>query len=129
MAIVLEMLNHVGLKPGRFAEQAGNLSHGEHQLLELAVVLAANPRLILLDEPSAGMTHEEMRRMVRLVRDIARTATVIVVEHNMEFVRQLNALVTVLHQGKVFAKGSIEELRKNQDVVDIYLGRYEHAKG
>ena len=81
------------------------------------------PTLILLDEPTAGMTREEVLVTVELVRRLGRVATVVVVEHDMSFVRALNAQVTVFHQGRVFAQGSIEELRWNQAVMDIYLGR------
>lgn len=121
------ILKEVGLSVDRFGELAVNLSHGEQQLLETAIVLASSPKLILLDEPSAGMTREEARGMAQLISQVADSATVVVVEHNMEFVRQLNAPVTVLHQGKVFAQGSLEQLRQDEGVIDIYLGRRKHA--
>jgi branched-chain amino acid transport system permease protein len=124
-----EVLQQVGIRIDRFGELAVNLSHGEQQLLEAAIVLASSPKLILLDEPSAGMTREEARRMVHLLCELAGSATVVVVEHNMEFVRQLQAPVTVLHQGMVFAQGSLEQLRQDQGVINIYLGRRAHATG
>lgn len=122
-----EILQQVGLPPERFDEMAINLSHGEQQLLEIAMVLASGPKLILLDEPSAGMTRAEAKRMVDLVTEVAKSATVVVVEHNMEFIRQLAAPVTVLHQGKVFAQGSLEQLRQDENVINVYLGRRAHA--
>ena len=127
MAKALNILKQVGIPTERFHEKAVNLSHGEHQILEAAIVLASGPNLILLDEPSAGMTREEARRMGRLVSRVAKLATVIVVEHNMEFVGQLQAPVTMLHQGEVFAQGSLEQLRKDEDVINIYLGRSGRA--
>ncbi len=123
-----EILHQVGLPQTRFDELAGHLSHGEQQLLEIAIVLAANPKLMLLDEPSAGMTRAEALHLVELVTGLARSATVIVVEHDMEFVRKLQTPVVVLHQGKVFAQGSLDQLRQDQRVIDIYLGRYAHAE-
>src|SRR5204862_6710882 len=104
-----------------------NLSHGEQQWLEIGMVLAAEPTLILLDEPTAGMTRDETERTARLVAGLARRTTVVVVEHDMEFVRQLGAPVTVLHQGRGFKQGSLDELRGDDEVLDIYLGRRVHA--
>lgn len=124
----IQSLNKVGLSSERFAETAMNLSHGEQQLLEIAMVIAANPSIILMDEPSAGMTREEARNLAQLVREIGQSTTVVVVEHNMDFVRDLDAPVTVLHHGRVFAKGSLENLRNNKEVIDIYLGRRGHAR-
>ena len=87
------------------------------------MVVAAQPDVILLDEPTAGMTREETARTGRLVRALGEHASVIVVEHDMEFVRRLGAPVTMFHEGKVFARGSIDELRRDERVLDIYLGR------
>lgn len=119
---VEEVLAGIGLSR-RAGRLAGRLSHGEKQWLEMGIVLAAHPTLILLDEPTAGMTRDEVQATVGLVRHLGRGATVLVVEHDMSFVRSLNAHVTVFHQGRVFAEGYIEELRQNQAVMDIYLGR------
>ena len=102
---------------------AGFLSHGEHQWLEIGMVVAGEPVVILLDEPTAGMSREETLRTVQLVRALATDATVVVVEHDMEFVRVLDAPVTMFHEGTVFARGSVEELRVDDRVLDIYLGR------
>jgi len=102
---------------------ASALSHGEHQWLEIGMVVAGSPSVMLLDEPTAGMTREETQRTVDMIRAVSRFATVIVVEHDMEFVRALGAPVTMFHQGLVFAKGSIEDLRRDERVLDTYLGR------
>lgn len=108
---------------GRSADEAGNLSHGEHQWLEIGMVVAANPQVVLLDEPTGGMTRSETSRTVDLIRQLAQFAAVVVVEHDMEFVRELNAPVTMFHEGQIFASGSIDELRQDERVLDIYLGR------
>ena len=107
--------------------QASALSHGQQQWLDIGMVLCLAPRVILLDEPAAGMTIEETRELSRLVGTMARYTTVIVVEHDMEFVRTLEGHVTVLHQGEVFAEGDIGTLRADDRVLDIYLGRRKHA--
>lgn len=107
--------------------QASALSHGQQQWLDIGMVLCLAPRVVLLDEPAAGMTNEETRELSLLVRTLAQHTTVVVVEHDMEFVRTLEGHVTVLHQGKLFAEGDIETLRSNDDVLDIYLGRAEHV--
>jgi branched-chain amino acid transport system permease protein len=107
--------------------QASALSHGQQQWLDIGMVLCLAPRVVLLDEPAAGMTNEETRELSTLVRALARHTTVIVVEHDMEFVRTLKGHVTVLHQGEVFAEGNIDELRANERVLDIYLGRRKHV--
>lgn len=107
--------------------QASALSHGQQQWLDIGMVLCLAPRIVLLDEPAAGMTNEETRELSALVRTLARHTTVIVVEHDMEFVRTLEGHVTVLHQGQVFAEGDIATLRADDRVLDIYLGRREHV--
>jgi ABC-type uncharacterized transport system ATPase subunit/ABC-type branched-subunit amino acid transport system permease subunit len=119
---VAEVLDEIGLTH-RQGILAGHLPHGEKQWLEMGMVLGMRPTVILLDEPTAGMTKDEVQVTVDLVRRLGRMATVVVVEHDMSFVRALNAQVTVFHQGRVFAQGYIEELRQNQAVMDIYLGR------
>lgn len=108
---------------GRQEALVGDLAHGQRQWLEIAMVVAGHPEVVLLDEPTAGMTREETTRTVTLVRELAQGATVVVVEHDMDFVRQLDSDVVMLHQGEVFRRGSIEELRKDEQVLDIYLGR------
>ena len=102
---------------------AGELSHGNQQWLDIAMVLCLMPKVIFLDEPAAGMTKEETKQLTLLVRLLKESATVIVIEHDMDFIKSLEGEVTVLHQGEVFATGSIDELKKNEGVLDIYLGR------
>ena len=92
------------------------------------MILCLAPKVILLDEPTAGMTKEETRQTADLIRGLALEAAVVVVEHDMEFVRMLDAEVTVLHQGAKFAEGRIEELRRDERVLDIYLGRRQSVK-
>jgi len=127
-AAVERALAEIGFGERRQATVA-HLSHGDRQWVEIGMVLAAEPELILLDEPTAGMTHAEARRTADLVREINRRATVVVVEHDMDFVRQLAATVTVLHRGAVLAEGSIDEIRDNATVRDIYLGTGRRARG
>jgi len=112
---------------GQRAVQASALSHGQQQWLDIGMVLCLAPRVVLLDEPAAGMTNEETRELSLLVRTLAKHTTVVVVEHDMEFVRTLEGHVTVLHQGKLFAEGNIETLRASDAVLDIYLGRGKHV--
>jgi urea transport system ATP-binding protein len=102
---------------------AGSLSHGQKQWLEIGMLLVQDTQLILLDEPVAGMTDHETEKTALLIREIMGRHTVVVVEHDMEFVRNLDAKTTVLHEGKVLAEGSIEAVQNNPDVVEVYLGR------
>jgi branched-chain amino acid transport system permease protein len=111
----------------RASEPAAVLSHGEQQWLEIGMVVAGDPQVILLDEPTAGMSRQETARTVEVVRALGEQAAVVVVEHDMEFVRMLDVPVTVLHEGKVFARGSLAELREDGRVLDVYLGR-AHAE-
>jgi branched-chain amino acid transport system permease protein len=120
------VLAWLGLSP-KAQLPAGSLSHGEHQWLEIGMVVAGEPVVVLLDEPTAGMSREETMRTVELIHALAVDATVVVVEHDMEFVRVLDVPVTMFHEGKVFARGSIAELRADERVLDIYLGRTETA--
>ena len=105
---------------------AGELSHGQKQWLEIGMLLAQEPRLMLVDEPAAGMTPEEREKTTDILKEAAKTRAVVVVEHDMEFVRRLNCKVTVLHEGSVLAEGSLDHVTSNQRVIDVYLGR-SHA--
>lgn len=102
---------------------AGVLSHGQKQWLEIAMLLAQKPRLLLVDEPAAGMTDAETMRTAELLRDLSGDHSVVVVEHDMDFVRALNCKVTVLHQGHVLAEGPLDHVSANPEVIDVYLGR------
>ncbi len=102
---------------------AGSLSHGQKQWLEIGMLLAQNPKLMLVDEPVAGMTDAETRQTAELLREINREHTVVVVEHDMTFVRALGVKVTCLHEGSVLAEGSINQVSENERVVEVYLGR------
>jgi urea transport system ATP-binding protein len=104
-------------------QTSGALSHGQKQWLEIGMLLAQDPRLLLVDEPAAGMSAVEREKTTDILVRAAKTRAVIVVEHDMDFVRRLNCKVTVLHQGSVLAEGSLDHVTKNKDVVDVYLGR------
>jgi urea transport system ATP-binding protein len=101
---------------------AGSLSHGQKQWLEIGMLIMQNPLLLLVDEPAAGMTHQEMDRTVELLTALSGDHAIVVVEHDMDFVRALNAPVTVLHQGSVLASGSMADIQANSDVMRVYLG-------
>ncbi len=103
--------------------EVGLLSHGQRQLVELAMVLAGEPSLLLLDEPAAGMTGEERDRLAGLVTEIAKSASVIVVEHDMQFIRQIAKFVTVFHRGAIFAEAPVAEIMADRRVQEIYLGK------
>jgi urea transport system ATP-binding protein len=119
-----EVLKIVGLAKHRFM-LAGALSHGQKQWLEIGMLLAADPRLLLIDEPVAGMTPQETEKTAELLTSLAGERTVIVVEHDMEFVRSIARTVTVLHQGSVLAEGTMDQIQSNRDVIEVYLGEGE----
>jgi urea transport system ATP-binding protein len=102
---------------------AGNLSHGQKQWLEIGMLLMQDPELLLVDEPVAGMTDAETEKTAALLRDIAKSSAVVVVEHDMDFIRALDVRVTVLHEGSVLAEGNLDTVQNNQRVIDVYLGR------
>jgi urea transport system ATP-binding protein len=102
---------------------AGDLSHGQKQWLEIGMLLAQDPKLLLVDEPVAGMTDDETAETARLLRHIARSRSVVVVEHDMTFIRDLDVRVTVLHEGSVLAEGSLDHVSADRRVIDVYLGR------
>ena len=108
---------------GALGRKAGELSHGQKQWLEIGMLLAQEPRLLLVDEPAAGMSPAEREQTTDILREAAKTRAVVVVEHDMEFVRRLNCKVTVLHEGSVLAEGSIDHVTKNERVIEVYLGR------
>jgi urea transport system ATP-binding protein len=116
-----EVLEIIGLKDQRMM-LAGSLSHGQKQWLEIGMLLASEPRLLLVDEPVAGMTAQETERTAELLTSLAGDHTVVVVEHDMEFVRSIAKTVTVLHQGSVLAEGTMDEVQNNADVREVYLG-------
>jgi urea transport system ATP-binding protein len=102
---------------------AGSLSHGQKQWLEIGMLLAQDPKLLLVDEPVAGMTDAETEATAHLLKEIAKDHCVIVVEHDMAFVRDLDCRVTVLHEGSVLAEGTLDQVSADQKVIDVYLGR------
>jgi urea transport system ATP-binding protein len=102
---------------------AANLSHGQKQWLEIGMLLAQDPQLLLVDEPAAGMTDAETEKTATLLREINKTRTVVVVEHDMTFVRDLGVRVTVLHEGSVLAEGDFDHVSENERVIEVYLGR------
>jgi len=103
--------------------KAGELSHGQKQWLEIGMLLAQEPKLLLVDEPAAGMTDQETADTADLLRDIARTQAVVVVEHDMTFVRDLGVKVTCLHEGSVLAEGPLDVVSADERVIEVYLGR------
>lgn len=107
----------------RAGDEAGSLSHGQKQWLEIGMLLAQDPKLLLVDEPVAGMTDAETEETALLLRDIARDHSVVVVEHDMGFVRELGVKVTCLHEGSVLAEGALDEVSADPRVVEVYLGR------
>jgi len=108
-------------------ETVGALAHGQRQLVELAMVLAGRPRLVLLDEPAAGMAGEERARLARVVRGLAGENTLIVVEHDMDFIKDIASTVTVFHRGRIFAEGHVRDIMAHSEVQEIYLGKETHA--
>ncbi|MGB1110537.1 MAG: urea ABC transporter ATP-binding protein UrtD [Gammaproteobacteria bacterium] len=116
-----EVLEIIGLSD-HMHDLAGSLSHGQKQWLEIGMLLMQNPLLLLVDEPAAGMTHQEMDRTVELLTSLAGDHSVVVVEHDMDFVRSLNSRVTVLHQGTVLAEGNMDDVQNNPKVIEVYLG-------
>jgi urea transport system ATP-binding protein len=116
-----EVARVIGLA-SELERRAGDLSHGQKQWLEIGMLLMQDPLLLLVDEPVAGMTQQEVERTGELLRSLAGTHTVVVVEHDMEFVRSIARTVTVLHQGHVLAEGSMDAVQADPRVVEVYLG-------
>jgi urea transport system ATP-binding protein len=119
---VLAISDEIGLSD-HLDQTSGALSHGQKQWLEIGMLLAQDPRLLLVDEPAAGMSAVEREQTTDILVRAAKTRAVVVVEHDMDFIQRLNCKVTVLHQGSVLAEGSLDHVTKNQDVIDVYLGR------
>ena len=116
------VMDEIGLTP-RAAEPAAILSHGQRQWLEIGMLLMQDPALLLVDEPVAGMTDQETEHTAALLRRIAGTRSVVVVEHDLEFVRALGEKVTVLHEGTLLSEGSIDTVQNDPRVIEVYLGR------
>ena len=119
--LIAGVIDTIGLQTQIF-QQAGALSHGEKQWLEIGMLLVSEPRLLLVHEPVAGMTAQETESTAELLTGLAGKRTVIVVEHDMAFVRSISREVTVLHQGAVLAEGSMDEVQNNPKVIEVYLG-------
>ena len=121
----VERIDDILLRAGlmEFRQQsAALLSHGQKQWLEIAMLVMQQPRLLLVDEPVSGMTHQEMDKTAELLNHLAGEHTVVVVEHDIDFVRSIASEVTVLHQGRVLAEGSMAQVQSNPEVVEVYLG-------
>ena len=122
VARIERILNTIRLSAER-NRAAGSLAHGQKQWLEIGMLLAQEPKLLLVDEPVAGMTDAETRQTAELLKEINRDKTVIVVEHDMTFVRELGVKVTCLHEGTAIAEGTIDQVSSNERVIEVYLGR------
>jgi branched-chain amino acid transport system ATP-binding protein/urea transport system ATP-binding protein len=120
---VIEQFGLTGIATAR----VGTLSHGQRQWIEFGMVLALEPKVILLDEPTTGMNAKETDRTAELIREAATRSAIIVVEHDMQFIRQIAERVTVFHQGRILAEGRMEEIQANPAVRDVYLGRSYRA--
>src|SRR5712672_4046799 len=119
---IREVLETIGLA-SKSDLKAGALSHGQKQWLEIGMLLAQNPKLLLVDEPAAGMTDEETHKTGELLMSLAGKHSIIVIEHDMVFVRQIAKKVTVLHQGHVLCEGTVDEVQNNEKVIEVYLGK------
>lgn len=120
-----DVADQVGLSQ-RLHVVAGTLSHGETQWLEIGMVLMQDPALLLLDEPVAGMTEQEIEKTAEILNTLKKTKTLVVVEHDMGFVRQIADIVTVMHMGSLLSQGTIQAIEADQKVRDVYLGTEEH---
>ena len=116
IAVEVNLIENIG-------NLAGQLSHGQKQWLEIGMLLAQKPNLLLIDEPAAGMTSPERKKTVKLLKKLSKNQSIIVVEHDMEFIKSLECRVTVLHEGTVIAEGSLDYVSQNKKVIDVYLGR------
>jgi urea transport system ATP-binding protein len=123
---VQEIIETIGLA-AKAHRQAGLLAHGEKQWLELGMLMAQDPELLLIDEPVAGMTPKESERTGELLMALARKHTLIVIDHDMTFVRQIARRVTVLDEGKILCQGTVQEVQRNAKVIQVYLGEDRHS--
>ena len=121
-ARIAEILSLVGLAE-KAKDMAGSLSHGQKQWLEIGMLIIQEPELLLVDEPAAGMTDHETELTAQLLKDISGEHSVVVVEHDMEFIKALDCHVTVLHEGHQLAEGTLAHVQKNEQVIEVYLGR------
>ncbi|MFC6338091.1 ATP-binding cassette domain-containing protein [Pseudomonas sp. CCM 7891] len=119
-----QTLERIGLTDLR-SRLVGDLAHGQRQWVELGMILASRPALVLLDEPAAGMTYQEVRKTAALIKEINTHSTVVVVEHDMEFIRLIAGTVTVFNQGAILAQGSFAEVTQDPAVREAYLGKQE----
>jgi urea transport system ATP-binding protein len=119
---IWEVLDFIELA-GKANDPADTLSHGERQWLELGMLMASDPKLLLLDEPTTGMTEQGKRKTAQLIRKIAKSHTVLLVEHDMHIVREIGERVTVLHQGQTLADGPLDDIMRNEEVRRVYLGK------
>jgi len=117
-----EVVELIGLKEKK-QDLAKNLSHGQKQWLEIGMLIIQEPEVLLVDEPAGGMTDVETMETASLLKEISKNHSVIVVEHDMDFVRALDCKVTVLHEGSVLAEGSLDKVSSDQRVIEVYLGR------
>jgi urea transport system ATP-binding protein len=123
-----ETLEQIGLRDYT-QTRAGSLSHGQKQWLEIGMVILQDPSLLLVDEPVAGMTDKETEQTGRLLQSLAEKHAIVVIEHDMEFVRQIARIVTVLHEGMVICEGTVDKVQADDRVREIYLGRQKVAHG
>jgi urea transport system ATP-binding protein len=121
-----DVLTTIGLG-SKADSKAGSLSHGQKQWLEIGMLLAQNPKLLLVDEPAAGLTDEETHETGELLMSLAGKHSIVVIEHDMVFVRQIARTVTVLHQGHVLCEGTVDEVQADERVIEVYLGRKKKA--
>ncbi len=125
-AVAHELMERLRLT-GVARQSVGTLAHGMRQWVDIGMVMAQRPKLVLLDEPTAGMAADEIERTAALIGEINRHASVIVVEHDMQFIRRLNSIVTVLHQGRILVEDVMDNVQRDPRVRQVYLGTSRHA--